>query len=165
MHNVKLYEIADQYQYLMNDLYDYETGAVNEMALEKLNELTDTMEKKAINITRIFKELEASADAIEKERKAMQVRENALKNQIKRLKEYLLSNMERCEIKKIECPQFSITLQKNPISVEILNESEIPSDYNRVKTEIDISKIKEDLQNGVYIPGVRLTQKHSIRIR
>lgn len=165
MSQMKLYEIADQYQYLLNELYDYETGVVNETALARLNELADTMEDKAINITRLFKEMEANADAIEKERKAMQARETALKNQIKRLKEYLTSNMERCEIKKIECPQFSITLQKNPPSVEVLSESEIPTDYNKVKVELDISKIKEELQNGVVIPGVRLIQRSSIRIR
>lgn len=162
---MRLYEIADQYQYLLNDLYDYETGVVNEMALARLNELTDTMEDKAINITRLFKELEASAEAIEKERQAMQKREKAIKNQVESLKDYLRSNMERCEIKKIECPQFVISLQNNPCSVEILNEESIPQEYTKVKTELDIAKIKDELKNGVVIPGARLVQRQSIRIR
>lgn len=163
--SLRLYQIADQYQFLLSDLYDYETGVVNETALAKLNELSGSIEDKAINITRLFKELEASAEAIEKERKAMQSRESALKNQVKSLKEYLRNNMARCEIKKIECPQFSISLQTNPPSVEITNESEIPEEYNKVKVELDVSKIKEDLKNGVVIPGARLVQGNSIRIR
>jgi hypothetical protein len=165
MSTMKLYEIADQYQFLLNDLYDYETGVVDETALAKLNALTDTMENKALNITRLFKDLEAHADAIEKERKAMALRENALKNQVKRLKEYLLSNMERCEIKKIECPQFIISLQKNPPSVKIEDENLIPSEYDKVTVDLDISKIKSDLQNGVVVPGASLIQKNSVRIR
>lgn len=165
MSKVRLYEIADQYQFLMNDLYDYETGVVNEETLAKLNELTDSMEDKAINITRLFKELEASADAIEKERQNMQKREKALKNQISSLKEYLRSNMERCDIKKIECPQFSISLQKNPVKLDITNADEIPSEYLVTTVSLDESKIKEELKNGVVIPGARLVQGTSIRIR
>lgn len=162
---MRLYEIADRYQFLLNDLYDYETGVVNEVTLARLNELTDSMEDKAINITMLFKELEASADAIEKERQAMQKREKALKNQIQSLKDYLRSNMERCEIKKIECPQFVISLQKNPCSVEILSESEIPKEYTKVTVDLDIAKIKDELKNGVVIPGARLVQGSSVRIR
>ena len=165
MSNLALYELASQYQYLANDLYDHETGVVNETALDKLNDINDSIENKAINITKLFKELEANAEAIEKERKAMQARENALRNQSKRLKEYLLTNMERCEINKIECPQFVISVQKNPQSVEVINELYIPEEYNKVKTELDISRIKEDLKNGVVIPGVNLVQRQSIRIR
>lgn len=162
---MRLYEIADQYQYLLNDLYDYETGVVNETALARLNELTDTMEDKAINITRLFKELEASAEAIEKERQAMQKREKALKNQVESLKEYLRSNMERCEIKKIECPQFVISLQKNPVKLEIFNAELIPAEYEVVTHSLDEAKIKDELKNGVVIPGARLVQRQSIRIR
>lgn len=165
MSALRLYEIADQYQFLMNDLYDPETGVVDEAALSRLNEINDSLENKCINITRVFKSIDAERKAIEKERKAMAARESALKNQVIRLKDYLLSNMERCEIKKIECPQFSISLQKNPASVQIDDESLIPSEFDKITIEKDISKIKDALKNGVAIPGVRLVQKHSIRIR
>ena len=60
---MRLYEIADRYQFLLNDLYDYETGVVNETTLEMLNDLTDSMENKAINIMMVFKELKATAEA------------------------------------------------------------------------------------------------------
>jgi Siphovirus Gp157 len=165
MSQMRLYEIADRYQFLLNDLYDYETGVVNETTLAKLNELTDSMETKAINITMLFKELEASAEAIEKERQAMQKREKALKNQIQSLKDYLRSNMERCEIKKIECPQFVIGLQKNPVKLEIFDENLIPPEYEVMTLSIDEAKIREELKNGVVIPGARLVQGSSIRIR
>jgi hypothetical protein len=166
MSMIKLYEVSDQYQFLLNDLYDYETGEVDENILARLNELTDTAENKCINITRLFKSIEATQEAIEKERKSMALRERSLKNQVDRLKDYLLTNMERCEIKKIECPQFSISLQKNPPAVEVVDKDEVPNDYDKQKErELDIAKIKEDLKNGVVIPGVRLIQRNSLRIR
>lgn len=162
---MRLYEIADQYQFLLNDLYDHETGVIDETALAKLNELGDSLETKCINLTRVFKQIDAEREAIEKERKAMTAREQALKNQVMRLKDYLLSNMERCEIKKIECPQFVISLQKNPPSVKIDDESLIPDEYNKVTIEKDVSKMRDEMMNGVIIPGARLVQKNSIRIR
>jgi hypothetical protein len=165
MSAIRLYEIADQYQFLLSDLYDHETGVVDETALAKLNEIQDSLENKCINITRLFKSIEAAQEAIEKERKAMAARESAFKNQVKRLKEYLLSNMERCDIKKIECPQFVIAVQKNPPSVQIDDVNLIPSEFDKVTVEKDISKIKEALKNGVVIPGARLVQGNSLRIR
>ena len=166
MKALTLYEISDQYQFLLNDLYDYETGVVNETTLAKLNEIQDTMQNKCINITRLFQSIEATQEAIKAEKDRLTKREKAFKNQVMRLKDYLESNMERCDIKKIECPEFTIGLQKNPPSVEILNESEIPHEYDREpKRELDLAKIRDELMNGVVIPGVRLIQKQSVRIR
>lgn len=160
-----LYEIADQYQFLLKDLYDEETGVVNEATFAKLNEITDSIEDKAINITKLFKEMEAKADAIERERQAMQKRERSLKNQIQSLKNYLSHNMQRCNINKIECPQFVISLHKNPSKLDITDERLIPSKYEITTLSLDEAKIKEDLKNGIEIPGAQLVNGSSIRIR
>lgn len=165
MSALRLYEIADQYQFLLSDLYNPETGEIDEKTMNRLQELTDSMDDKCINITRLFKSIEAEMEAVSNERKRMAAREKTLKNQVDRLKEYLLTNMERCEIKKIECPQFVISLQKNPPSVEPYDKSLIPDKYKKITIDWDIAKIKEDLSEGVAIPGARLVQKHSIRIR
>lgn len=164
--SLRLYEIADQYQFILRDLYDEETGEISENTIAKLQELGDSLETKCINITRIFKQIDAEREAIEKERKAMAAREKSLKNQVDRLKDYLLSNMERCEIKKIECPQFVISLQKNPPSVDTYDESVIPEEYKKVTISFDLQKMKEDIsKKGIAIPGVRLLQRSSLRIR
>lgn len=165
MNNMRLYEIADQYEFLLKDLYDEDTGEINENALDRLKELSDSMETKCINITRVFKSIEAEQEAIEKERKNMAAREKALKNQVERLKAYLLSNMERCDINKISCPQFVISLQKNPPSVEAYDKTQIPQEYQKITIDYDNQKIKSDLTNGLVIPGVRLVQGNHIRIR
>lgn len=165
----RLYDIAEEYRFLLNDMVDQETGVIDEMALERLSNLKDPLENKCINITRIFEALETESDAIEQKRKEinarMMAREKALKNQILRLKSYLLENMEKCEISKIECPQFVIGIQKNPPSVDIFDESLIPSEYDRIKIDKDLARIRDDLKNGVVIPGARLVQGKSIRIR
>ncbi len=166
MKSMTLYEISDKYQFLLHEMYNHETGEVNENVLAKLNELADSAENKCINIVKIWEEFNKEIAAIKEAKERMAKREKAFKNQVDRLKEYLQTNMERCEIKKIECPEFVIGLQKNPPSVDVLNEDEVPHDYDKCpKRELDISKIKQDLQNGVVIPGVRLVQRNSVRIR
>jgi Gp157 protein len=165
MRSLTLYQMSSEYEFLSEDLYDYETGVVNETALARLNELEDSMENKCINITRLFRSIEATQEAIKAEKDRMAKNEKALKNQVERLKDYLLSNMDRCDIKKIECPQFTINLQKNPPSVVVDDESLIPVTYDKFKIEKDMTKIREDLKNGIDIPGVRLVQGKSIRIR
>ncbi len=160
-----LYQMADQYKFLMQDLYDDESGLINESAMEELNNLTDSIDNKCINITRAFKAIDAKRKAIEIERKNMAAREVALKIQISRLKDYLLYNMEKCEIKKIECPQFVISLQKNPIALDTYDQSAIPKKYQKITIEYDDQKIKEDLKKGIDIPGARLIQRNSVRIK
>lgn len=163
--NMRLYEIADQYQFLNRDLYDPETGVVNEDTLEVLNQLNDTMENKAINITKFFKDLEKEHDAIKRERENMAAREKALKNKIDSLKNYLHFNMEKCQIKKISCPQFVISLQNNPVSLEVIDRESIPAEYLITTVTVDTQRVKEHLKNGVAIPGARLIQKTSLRIK
>lgn len=165
MNSMRLYDLADHYQHLLTELYDDETGEINEQALDKINELTDPIETKCINMVRLFKSLEAQQKAIEAERKAMAKREQAFKNQVVRLKDYLLDNMEKCKISKIECPQFVINLQKNPVALDIFDADQIPENYKKVIVDTDDPKIKEALQKGIEIPGARLVQRSSIRIR
>lgn len=162
---MKLYELADQYKFLLEKLYDEETGVVNETALETLKELKDPIETKCINITKLYKSLNADYDAIKKERQLMAKREKAFKNRIDSLKNYLLTNMENCEIKKIECPQFKISLQKNPPSVDAYDKNLIPDEYKKITIDYDIQKMKMEMQNGVVIPGARMIQSNSVRIR
>ncbi len=166
MKSLTLYEISDNYQFLLQDMYNHETGEVDETVLAKLNELSDTAENKCINIVKVWEEFNKEMQAIKEAKDRMAKREKAFKNQIERLKDYLQTNMERCDIKKIECPEFVINLQKNPVAVEVFSEDDVPNIYDKqLKREVNISKIKEDLQNGIDVPGARLIQRNSVRIR
>lgn len=165
MINQRLYDLASQYEFLLRDLYDEETGVVNETALAKLNDLKDPIETKCINITKVLKDIEKERVAIEIEKKNMAAREKALKNQVDKLKEYLQTNMERCRITEVKCPQFVIKLQKNPFSLEKYDETQIPKAYYKINIELDEQKVREDLKKGIEIPGARLIQRNSVRIK
>ena len=164
MSTLRLYEISENYQFLLDNLCD-ENGEVREDARAQLNEVKESMDVKCMNVVRVFKEMEVACEGIEKERKAMQAREKRIKDQVAWLKGYLLENMQACHIDKISCPQFEIKLRKNPKSVDVLNEADIPDEYWVEKRELSKEAIKIALAGGMEVPGARLIQKSSVVIR
>src|SRR6185295_12883690 len=164
---MNLYEIANQYQHLLDQSFNPETGEINEYALSKLDETKEDMEEKGIAISSYIQNLEAEEMAVDAAIDRMQRRKNQLTKKVEYLAEYLRSNMERCGIKQISCPYFVIKLKKCPVALEITDEKLIP-DYYKVKksvTSIDKVSIKEDLAEGLEIPGAKLKQRNRLEIK
>lgn len=162
---MKLYEIAQEYQVALNNLYDEETGEINETALLNLNEIREPLEKKCISVVKYFKGLDAERKAIEDEKKKMAARESAYKKQVDSLKEYLLYNMVNSKVEKISCPEFVITLRKNRASVDDFDPAIIPDEYKKVEVTTKKMDILRELKNGVVIPGARIKYDPYIEIR
>ena len=162
---MRLFEIAHQFQNLLENLYDPETGVVDEFVLKNLNDLQVTLEEKCIAVATHIENLEAERKAIEDAKKKLSTRENRFKKQVSDMKFYLQDNMEKSQITKIKSPYFDITLCKNPPSVSITDENEISNYYDKIEITKDIQKIRQDLLNGVIVNGAVLTQKNSVRIR
>lgn len=167
MTDLTLYQIADQYLADMQKLQDMD---LDEQTLaDTLEGLSGELEVKATNVAMFMRNLENAADAIKEAEKQMADRRKAIENRIDRIKSYLISNMERTEIKKIECPYFAITLKKNPPALKVLEEDKIPSKYFTIPEPpppaLDKAKLKEDLKAGVEIEGAILTVGSSLLIK
>lgn len=162
---MKLYELTAKYNQLMDNLEDKETGEITENSLNKLNEVKASLEEKCIAVAYYLENLEAERKAIKEAKEKMVLREKRFKSQIESLKCYLLLNMERAFINKVRCPHFEINLHKNPASVDIFDDGIIPPEYKKVVIENDIAKMRADLLNGVIIPGAKLIQNNSVKIK
>ena len=164
---MKLFEIANEYQSVLSEIYDPETGEFNAIAFEKLDNVIDDVKNKSIAVASYIQNLSAEKEAIANAKKAMAEREARLESRASFLTAYLQSNMERCGINEISCAYFAIKLKKCPVSVDIVNESLLPPEYKKTKEVISIDKmkIKEELQAGVIIPGVGLKQNLRLEIR
>ncbi len=164
---MKLYEIANEYEVLLDQTFNDETGEVNENALVELNQIKESIEQKSIALASYIKNIEAERKAIEEARESMDKREKYLKNKVSYLTDYLHFNMEKCEITEIKCPYFQIKLKKCPLSVNVLDENIVPNEYKNEKLTITLNKIKikEELLAGVVINGVELKQNTRIEIR
>jgi hypothetical protein len=164
---MKLFEISDQYQQVLEEAINVETGEINESALMRLDDIKESAEQKGIAVASCIKNLMAEHEAVKAARNAMVEREKRLEREVDWLKEYLRSNMERCEINEISCPYFVIKMRKNPASVDVKDESLVPREYIKEKTVTSIDKLKihKDIVAGSQIPGVELINRNSIVIR
>ena len=153
---MNLYEITEKYRQAFADLD--QSGLDEQTISDTLEGIEGEFEEKGKSIAAYFQNLEAESDAIRKAIASMAERKHAIDKKVDRLKDYLLMNMIRSGIKKIECPEFSVSVAKNPASVELFDESRIPDQYkvSMTVTTIDKNAIKNSLKCGDIIAGARL---------
>lgn len=152
MNNLNLYEITNAFPALMeNDKISEE----NKKEIEE--ELTILLQQKSQNIIGYVRNIELTIDAMKNEEKRLSDKRKGLENNLTKFKQYVKDCMETNGIKKIETGLGNLSIAKSPISVEIINEDEIPSEYKAeiVTVKIDKKKIADDFKStGELINGV-----------
>lgn len=140
-----------------------------EVVRDTLEGLAGDLETKSTNVAMIIRNFEATVEAMDVAQAQMTVRKNVYKNKIERMKDYLHSNMVRAGISNIECPQFALSIRKNPPRVEITQPELIPDEYMRMPPvpmpEPDKAAIKKALQAGTEVPGCGLKTSTSLQIK
>lgn len=164
---MKLYQIANEYEQLLDQTFNDETGEINEVALSQMNELKESVEQKSIALASYIKNIEADRKAIEEAKREMDRREKSLEKKVDYLSQYLQTNMEKCNITEISCAYFKIKLKKCPYSVNVFDEDIISDEYKRSKvvTSVDKLKLKDELLAGVIIAGAELRQNNRLEIK
>lgn len=122
---------------------------------------------KAVRIVEVINSVGSDIAAIDAEIERLQARKKVIQNKDKSIRDYLRSNMEACQIKKITCPLFTITLAAGRDVVVIDNESDLPDEYITVKTSTapDKKALLEALKSGD-VPGAHLEKSApSLRIK
>lgn len=166
-----LWQIKTEYQSLLSQLYNHETGEVDIEVDKQLSALSDSAENKCIAVASWIKNMEADKKQIEYMKEEILKREAAYQKEIDKRSQYLQYNMEALGISEVKCPYFTLRIKKNPYSTEIFDESQIPEQYMRtreiVKTETkpDKNAIKEEvLRTGAQVPGASVQQKTKLEI-
>ncbi len=170
--NLTLWQLTNEHQKLLSELYDFETGEVNEIVQAKLNALCKTEEEKCITTTHWMKKLESDRKQVEDVLTSLKNRIAAYDAAIERHKKDLEFNMLSQGITKISCPYFTIRLKKNPYGTEITNKAEIPGEFiklrvipEKIEHNPDKNLIKEEvLRTGKQVPGAYVSQKNKLEI-
>lgn len=159
-----LYELSHQYREALEVLADADLPP--EVVSDTLEGLQGDLQEKATNVARFFRSLEATADAMKEAEERMAKRRKAVLNRVEQMKAYLLHNMQACQIKKIDGPEFSLSVRDNPASVVILDPAELPPELmvEKVSHSPDKRAIKERIEAGEVVPGARLERGQSLRI-
>lgn len=162
-----LYLIASEYKAAAEQLADLELPP--EVVADTLEGLAGDLEVKAVSVAMFVRNLQATAAAIKQAEEEMANRRKAMEKRAEQITDYLLQNMQRCEISKIESPHFKIALQNNPPSVVIDDAGSIPTElytYPEAPAPYpDKKAIGAMIKAGVEVPGAHLETKQRLVIK
>ena len=159
----KLYELTQNYNNLL-ELVD-NPDVPTEMLEESLNSIDDEIDTKAENIAKVIKSIESDVAGLKGEEKRLADRRKSLEGRIDNLKEYVEGSMRAVGKEKIRGKAFTLGIQKNAPSVDIIDEDVIPKQYFITKKELSKKDILVALKKGEEVPGAAIKQTESLRIR
>lgn len=102
-------------------------------------------------------EAEAHADAAAIRVSALTIRKQRFERQAETWRGAALAMMDALEMAKHKTGEFTVTLANGLPRVVITDEAALPEEYIRIKREPDKDAIREDLAEGVVIPGAELS--------
>lgn len=165
MKGMTLYEISTRYEAALDELTD--SDLPEEVVRDTLEGLTGELREKAINVAAYFANLDQAARAIKRAEDDMKARRQRIQRRAQWLRDYLLTNMQRTGLERIESPYFDIKIVNNPPATEITDEAAVPDEFRQTQTitTIDRLAIRQALKNGTDIHGARLTHSQRVDIK
>lgn len=159
MNNLSLYQITGMIPVIME-----QEEITPELKDQLEKELTELLQQKSQNIIGYTKNIELTIEAMKTEEKRISEQRKVLENKLDNFKQYVKECMEQNGLKKIETSLGTISIAKNPISVEIENEEEVPNEFKTIitTTKIDKTKIKDNFKETGEIPeGVKINTENT----
>ena len=138
-----------------------------EMLEEALKSMDGELNDKLENICAFIKSLDGDVAVIDNEIARLQARKKTINNKISSLKDYMENCLRMLELRKVKTSLNTISIQKNPPSIEILDETLIPEEFKSVETvtKIDKKALLKAIKDGEEISGANLKTSEGLRIR
>lgn len=167
MSDLTLYNITNRFTDLMDKA---QNGEITEEEYNELGfEIAQELQTKGANVIGYIRNTELLIDAMKAEEKRIADIRKTGEAKLEKFRQYVLENMERLGLSKIQTELGALSVIKNPMSVEIENEEEIPKEFKQevVTTKIDKTAIKSHFKTtGEIIPGTKIIDdKMSLRIK
>lgn len=162
---MKLYEIPNALRKALDDVcYNDETKTA--AGLEEYQEVENDAKDKLENTAFYLCELEHEADALKAEQKRFADLIKSNKNKQEAIRKLMLEALQSMPDQKVKTAKVSMWIKKTT-ALEIDNEDTIPQEYFREKRsiELDKTKLKNDLEEGVSVQGACIKENQSIVIR
>ena len=146
-------------------------GVPFEQLEETLKELDCDFQEKAKNILFAIANLEAEAGMADVEIKRLNARKTTKANQVSKLREYLLFNMQETKTAKVDNGVMAASIRKGAPVLVISDESLIPVEFKNIKTSVatdkkGLLKALKELKEGETIEGAEVGEgKPSLQIK
>lgn len=111
---MKLYEISDQYDALMDMADDIPADAL----ADTLESIQADFDEKAINVALVIQNLKSDENQLKEEIDRLTSKKRAIKARQDRLREYLLTNMQAIKKINVKSPLINITLKRTPAKID-----------------------------------------------
>lgn len=161
-----LYELSAGFNNIMN-LVEDETMDLDALE-EGLQTIECSLEEKCVNGIGLIKSLENQRDGLKAEAKRLTDRARVLDGRIQSIKDWYKVNLEVMGKSKVNTDRGTMAIQKNPPSLKIDDERQIPAEFLDVVPEhyeVAKDRVKEAIKAGREVPGAHMEQGKSLRIR
>lgn len=167
MSNLTLYNITNKFVDLMDKAQE---GELTEEEYNELGEeLAKELQNKSSNIIGYIQNSKSLLDAMKAEETRLSDMRKAGENKLDKFMQYVKECMERLDLKEIPTELGSLKINKNPMSVEIENEVEVPEEFKTIvqTTKINKTAIKNHFkETGEIIPGIKIIDdKTTLKIK
>ena len=162
--NNTLYDIRCKFVDLMNN-----EELTEEQTQELGTELAKELRNKSSNIIAYIVDSESLLERIKGEEKRLADMRKMGEAKLAKFKEYVKDNMEALELQKIPTELGTLSVSKNPISVEIVEEDKLPVEFKQevVTVKVDKKAIAQHFKDTGEVPGgcIIHTNNTSLRIK
>ena len=110
-----------------------------------------------VRVLRAMDEAASNADAVNVRITDLDMRWKRFKRQRDELRGVAFAIMEALNIAKFKHPEFTVSVQAGRPGVVVTDAEALPTEYVRVETSPDMTKIKAALARGETIPGAELS--------
>ena len=140
-----LFELTNEFQLF----YELATEEDDEQAfLDTVESLMGELEVKAAGYVNVINQLEMEAAKADLMVKQFKAKLDVRKNHVKRMKEALLTAMDRIGIKELPAGEYTIKIQKNGGLQPLEITGDVPDNMTKVIVEPDTAKIREYLKDN-----------------
>jgi len=161
---MKLYELPAEI--LALEIRLDEEPEADEDLLNQISNLEMEFYSKIEWLAKLVRNEDAEAKKLKTEADFFADKAKAAKNRMERTKMFIKALMEAKGDKKIQGEHLTIAIQKNPPSVDVVDEKVIPASFWIAQDPVlDKKSILGCLKDGSEIPGCTLKQTESLRIR
>ena len=157
-----LYDISQRYM-AVESLLDDESVPQEDINAA-LSEIKDELQVKGENIIAYLQKMQDIEEQAKRRKKEIDNYIKGIANKKKRLEKACLYALDNMQVKSILTSKGEIKAKKNPPSVVIDDLTQIPTQYQRQKIQVDIDKvaIKAAIKAGEEVPGAHLEQCTSL---
>lgn len=160
---MNLYDIRAE----IEELIDPESGEISD--IEKFEELSGSAEAKLENIAIYIKNLEASAELIQREIALLTERKKKALNKAERLKAYMQGflNGQKFETAKCKCEFRKSTPLEIEDETKFIEWAKINNDKYLKYSEPSVNKtaVKDDISAGMQVPFAQIVTKMNLSIK